>query len=77
MKKLLEIKEWIPIKDERFICFLNYENTIPPFWSFEEPLKVHIEYNGGTMNGYYGFYITWSGALKIKNKESIKSIRVV
>lgn len=76
MIKILEIKELIPIKDENFICFLDYKNAVRPFWFFEEPLKVHMEYGGGTMNGYYGFYVTWSGALKIKNEEAIKCIRI-
>ena len=29
------------------------------------------------MMWYYGFYETWSGALKINNKEAIKSIRII
>lgn len=34
-----------------------------------------IEYNGGTMNGF-GFYVNWSGALKIKKEKAIKYIKI-
>ncbi|MBA7525678.1 hypothetical protein ES705_17831 [subsurface metagenome] len=83
MKKLLKIKELIPIKDKMLICFLSYKDIIPkyekyylPILFFEEPLKVYVEYDGGTMNNYYGFYVSWSGALKIKDKEAIKCIKI-
>ena len=77
IKNLLEIKDWIDILDDNFVCILNCEDFFPPSSLFDESLDV-ISADGRALNENfrYVFFIYWRGALEIKNKNSIQCIKI-